>query len=89
MVGIYSSSQQVREELAALCKACDAVVEDSTSNLLYATAAEPRRVLKELRIKLQQTPFRESSVQIGDQESFITLLDTIDRSFTVKIRRML
>ncbi|MFI6958686.1 hypothetical protein ACIBJI_35125 [Nocardia sp. NPDC050408] len=87
MAGMYASNQQVRDELIAHCKASGAVIEDSTPAMIYASSADPRRTITDLRNTLADTLFRERTAHDGDQEAFITVLDAIDRTITVKVRR--
>lgn len=86
---MYPSNQQVRDELSALCTASGVKVEDSTTTMLYGVSDDPRSSLTALRELLHKTVFRERSASPGDQEAYVTVLDTIDRTVTIKIRRNL
>lgn len=86
---MYPSNQEVRDELSALCMESGVKVEDSTTTMLYGVSEDPRTSLGNLREMLRKTVFRERSAGVGDQEAYITVLDTIDRTVTIKIRRTL
>jgi len=84
---MYPSNQEVRDELSALCTASGVKIEDSTTTMLYGVSDSPRSSLETLRELLRTTIFRERSANTGDQEAYVTVLDAIDRTVTIKIRR--
>lgn len=89
MAGMYGSSQEVRDELIAVCRECGIKVENSTPTIIYAVSDDPRASLVDIRDRLQRTIFREYAIREGDQEAYVTVLDSIDRPITVKVRRLL
>ncbi|VFA92979.1 Uncharacterised protein [Nocardia farcinica] len=57
--------------------------------VLYAHADDPRAAADALRERLRRSVFRERAVRSGAEETYITVLDPIDRTVTIKIRRVL
>lgn len=87
MTSMYATSAEVQQELSELCATVGITIEDSAPALLYATAADPRTALAQLRTALKATIYRERTATDGAEESFVTVLDGIDRTITIKIRR--
>ena len=88
MTVAYASNDEVRQELSQICASVDIDVEDSAGTMIYGVAVDSRKALAQLRMALEPS-YRIRTARAGDEESWITFLDTIDRSFTVKIRRQL
>ncbi|OXR42312.1 hypothetical protein B7C42_05511 [Nocardia cerradoensis] len=88
MTVVYATNDEVRQDLSHICASVDIEVEDSAGTLIYGVAADSRKALAQLRTALGPI-YRIRTARAGDEESWITFLDTIDRSFTVKIRRQL
>lgn len=84
-----SSGEQNRAELTNLCRQYGITVVELTSALMYATAAEPSSAVDVLREALTCTAFRLRSYRPGTEEAYVTVLDPIDRVYTIKIRRQL
>ncbi|MFF0492593.1 hypothetical protein ACFYTQ_26485 [Nocardia sp. NPDC004068] len=89
MASMYATKAEVQQELSSVCARVGIAVEATDSALLYTTATDPRTALKELRSALDATIFRVRTTSIGAEESWITVLDAIDRPMTIKIRRQL
>ena len=88
MTVIYETNDQVRQALSEICANAGIVVKDSAETLIYGVARDSREALERLHTALQST-YRIRTSRAGDEESWITFLDSIDRSFTIKIRRQL
>ncbi|MBF6393805.1 hypothetical protein IU443_28155 [Nocardia farcinica] len=86
---MYPSLEEVRAELTGLAAECGVTVAESSPSVLYAHADDPRAAAAALRERLRRSVFRERAVRSGDEETFITVLDPIDRTVTIKVRRVL
>ncbi|MFD6401215.1 hypothetical protein [Nocardia sp. NPDC060249] len=89
MTAMYATSAEVQQDLTDLCSTVGITIENTAPALLYGTATEPRVALSQLRDALAATIYRERSVRTGDEESYLTVLDAIERTTTIKIRRNL
>lgn len=89
MTAMYATSAEVQQDLTDLCSTVGITIENTAAALLYGTTAEPRAALTRLRDALASTIYRERTLRTGDEESFLTVLDAIDRTVTIKIRRTL
>ncbi|AHD24255.1 hypothetical protein Y013_25110 (plasmid) [Rhodococcus pyridinivorans SB3094] len=89
MTSMYATRTQVQQELSNLCAKVGVTTEGTAPALLNTTAADPRAALAQLRDALKATIYRERTAADGAEESFITVLDAIDRTVTIKIRRPL
>lgn len=89
MTAMYTTSAETQQNLTDLCSSSGITIETTAPALLYGTATEPRAALTRLREELATTVFRIRTVCAGGEESFVTVLDAIDRTTTIKIRRNL
>lgn len=89
MTAMYATTAEVQQNLTDLCSSSGITIGNTAPALLYGTAADPRAALALLRNELSMTVFRERTACAGDEESYVTVLDAVDRTTTIKIRRNL
>ena len=89
MTAMYATSAEVQQDLTDLCSTVGITIESTAPALMYGTAAEPRTALSQLRDALGTTIYRERNIRTGNEESYLTVADAIDRTITIKIRRNL
>lgn len=86
---MYPSNEQVQGELSELLRASGAEVHRVGVNEVDSSSPDPGRAIQQFRERLTNTVFRErSEPRITDTESQLTVLDLIDRTISVTVRRV-